>query len=107
MNSITSTLHTLATEAKAEETKIVGKHRKALTPNQKIAHKIHRTAVHVMHTGQLMWIGLPAIFAFELGRPAWVRFVETPIADLMFGDHGSTHVEALSTITQHFTSNLG
>lgn len=100
MNKITSTLHTLSNEAKAEEQKIVGKHRKAeRTP---IGHHIHRTAVHFLHTGQLMWMGLPAILAFEAARPAWQKFVETPIADLMFGNHSSAHAEAMSTIAQHY-----
>ena len=100
MKNITSTLHNLATEAKAEEGKIVGKHRKAeRTP---IGHHIHRTAVHFLHTGQLMWMGLPAILAFEAARPAWVRFVETPISNILFGDHGSTTVHAASTVAQHY-----
>lgn len=105
MNSITSTLHTIAEEAKAEETKIIGRHRKALSPQQKIAHKAHRAFVHVYHTGQLAWIGLPAIFAFEAARPIWERFVETPIANTLFGEHTET-VHALpatvSTIAQHY-----
>lgn len=107
MNKINSILHNLATEAKAEEGKIVGRHRKELSPNQKIAHKVHRAAVHVYHTGQLMWIGLPAIIAFELGRPAWMKFVETPIADLMFGNHSSAHTEALSTLSTISTHYFG
>lgn len=100
MNSITNTLTSLANEAKAEEQKIVGKHRKpAKTP---LSHHVHRTVVHVMHTGQLMWIGLPAILAFEAARPAWEKFIEVPLSSLMFGHPDSTHTEAISTITQHY-----
>lgn len=100
LSHITKTLENLANEAKAEESKIVGKHRKeAKTP---IVHHLHRTAVHVYHTGQLMWIGLPAILAFEAARPAWEKFVETPLTDIMFGSHGSSHTEALGTIAQHY-----
>lgn len=102
MNKLNSTLRDLANEAKAEEGKIVGRHRKELSPQQKIAYKAHRTAVHVLHTGQVMWIGLAPILAFELGRPAWARFVETPIANVMFGNHGSAHTEAMTTIAQHY-----
>lgn len=98
---ITRTLHNLADEAKAEETKIIGRHRKALTPNQVIAHKAHRAAVHVYHTGQLMWLGLPAILAFEISRPAWMRYVETPLSELMFGHGESATTHAIGTISQH------
>lgn len=103
MKNFTNGLRTLAEEAKAEERKIVGRHRKELSPNQVLAHKAHRAAVHVYHTGQLMWVGLPAILAFEAARPAWARFVETPIANILFGDHATpTHTEAIGTVAQHF-----
>ena len=107
MNKITSTLHTLSNEAKAEESKIVGRHRKALTPNQVIARNAHRTAIHVFHTFQLMWIGLPAILAFEVSRPAWMRFVETPLSELMFGHGDSTTHEAMSTLNTLSTHFIG
>lgn len=102
LSHITNTLANLAKEAKAEESKIVGRHRaNAKTP---LAHHLHRFGVHAMHTGQLAWIGLPAILAFEAARPAWQRYVETPIADTLFGNHGSVHTTAqtVSTITAHF-----
>lgn len=102
MKNITSTLHNLATEAKAEEGKIVGKHRKVETSTAKAVRVAHKASVHAMHTGQIMWVGLSPILVFEAARPAWARFVETPIADLMFGNHGSSTVHAASTVAQHF-----
>lgn len=97
---IRSTLHNLAQEAKAEETKIVGRHRD--NNRRPMSHRIHRTAVHLMHTGQLTAIGLPAILAFEAARPVWEKFVEAPMKEFMFGHDSSAHVEALSTISTHF-----
>jgi hypothetical protein len=97
-----NTLRNLANEAKAEERKIVGRHRRTPTPNEKIAHTAHRAAVHVLHTGQLAWIGLPAIFAFEAARPIWERFVEIPLSSMMFGEHATTHTESIATLTAHF-----
>lgn len=105
MKNITRDLHnyakTLRIEAEAEESKVIGRHRRAESASSRIARNVHRTSVHVTHTGSLIGAGLPAILAFEAARPAWQKFVEHPIAELMFGHGEETHTTA-ATIAQHF-----
>lgn len=100
LTSITATLRDLASEAEAEEKKVVGKHRKE--PSTPIVRNVHLTAVHVFHTAKLAWMGLPAILGFEVMRPLWERYVETPLSDVMIGGNTETHTEALSTIARHY-----
>lgn len=100
--TLVANFRNLAKEAEADERRVaqeIGRHRRVETKAEKVAARAHNTTKHLVHTIILVWAGLPAILAFETARPLWVKYVESPLSDVMVG---TSHVEAMHTITTHF-----
>lgn len=100
--ALATNFRNLAKEAEADERRVareIGRHRRVETKAEILLAKAHRTQKHMVHTIILVWTGLPAILAFEAARPLWVKYVESPLSDIMVG---TSHTEAFSTIAGHF-----
>lgn len=67
----------------------IGRHRRVETKAEKMRAKAHPVAKHCVHLVWLAGAGLPAIIFFETLRPLWVKYVETPMSEIMVGN---THV---------------
>lgn len=93
-------LHELAEEAKADEQKIVGKHRRNESPRTKTLRAAHNASKHAVHFVWLTWVGMPAILTFEAGRPFWEKYVELPLSTVMVG---TSHTEAFSALAHFLT----
>lgn len=92
MGRFISTIRDLANEAEADERRVtthLPKHRRVLTKSEIAAEKAHKVAKHVVHVFILAGVGLPGILAFETARPLWVKYVESPLSDMMVGSGGT------------------
>lgn len=94
IKNICGIVRNLANEAEMDEQRHIARHRRIPTRQEKLTRTAHITARHCIHVLILTGAGLPAILAFELGRPLWVRYVELPL----WGHAVSSTAEMLSAM---------